>query len=69
MKWLSILTWNKLETVVSYNHQKLNEWAKELNSTNINSIDWSLVPRGKLSPVAGSAGFREEAHVDTMQKV
>ena len=25
-----------------------------------------LVPRGKLSPVAG---FREEAHVDTMQKV
>ena len=68
MKWLSILTW-KLETVVSYNHQKLNEWAEESNSTNINSIGWSFVPRGKLSLVADSAGFREEAHMDTMQKV
>lgn len=67
MKWLSTLTWNKLETVVSNNNQKLNEWAKESNLTNIYSIDQSLVPSGKLSLVAGSAGFREEAHTDRIQ--
>ena len=69
MKWLSTLTWNKLETIVWYNHQKLNEWAKESNSTNIYSIGQSLVPSGKTSLVAGSAGFREEGHAGTMQKV
>lgn len=68
MKWLSTWTWNKLETIVSYNHQKLNEWAKESNSTIIYSVGQSLVPSGKLSLVAGSAGFREEAHTDIIQK-
>ena len=66
---LSTLTWNKLEKLVSYNRQKLNEWAKESNSTNICPIGRSFIPSGKLSLVAGSAGFREEAHADVMQKV